>query len=44
MLDLKGVYHTIKLTDSYKPYCGILTYFGSASYVFQKCLLEYAQA
>ena len=37
VLDLKDTYHTIKLLDSSKPYCGILPYFGSASYVYQNC-------
>ena len=35
-LDLKSAYHTIKLSENSKPYCGILPYFGSASYVYQR--------
>ena len=33
MLALKDTYHTIKLLESSKPYCGILPYFESASYI-----------
>ena len=36
VLDLKDTYHTIKLLDNYKPYYGILPYFGSANYVYQR--------
>ena len=32
----KDAYHTIKLSDSGKPYWGILPYFSSASYVYQR--------
>ena len=34
MLDLKDVFHSLRLTESSKKYCGILPYFGSASYFY----------
>ena len=40
MLYLKDVYHTIKLSESFWPYHGILSYFGSASYGFQRMPME----
>ena len=36
VIDPKDTYHTIKLSDNFKPCCGILSYFGSASYLYQK--------
>ena len=36
VLDLKGAFHSLRLTDSSKKYCGILPYFGSASYLYQR--------
>ena len=33
VFDLKDPYHTIKLSEGSKPYCGILPYFGPTSYV-----------
>ena len=30
VLDLKGTFHSLRLTKSSKKYCGILPYFGSA--------------
>ena len=33
VLDLKDVFHSLRLTESSKKYCGILPYFGSASYL-----------
>ena len=36
VLDLKDVFHSLRLTDSSKEYCGILPYFGSASYLYQR--------
>ena len=35
VLDLKDAYHAIKLSESSKPYCSILPYFGLASYLHQ---------
>ena len=34
--DLKDVFHSLRLTENSKKYCGILPYFGSASYFYQR--------
>ena len=36
VLDLKDVFHSLRLTESSKKYCGILPYFCSASYLYQR--------
>ena len=36
VLDLKDVFHSIRLTEDSKKYCGILPYFGSALYLYQR--------
>ena len=36
VLDLKDTFHSLRLTASSKKYCGILPYFGSASYLYQR--------
>ena len=36
VLDLKDVFHSLRLTENAKKYCGILPYFGSASYLYQR--------
>ena len=36
VLDLKDEFHSLRLTESSKIYCGILPYFGSASYLYQR--------
>ena len=36
VLDLKDAFHSLTLTESSKKYCGILPYFGSASYLYQR--------
>ena len=36
VLDLKDMIHSLRLTDNSKKYCGILPYFGSASYLYQR--------
>ena len=36
ILDLKDAFHSLRLTESSKKYCGILPYFGSASYLYQR--------
>ena len=33
VLDLKDTFHSLRLTENSKKYCGILPYFGSASYL-----------
>ena len=35
-LDLKDAFHSLRLSEKSKKYCGILPYFGSASYLYQK--------
>ena len=36
MLDLKDAFHLLRLLEEAKKYCGILTYFRSASYIYQR--------
>ena len=36
VLDLRDAFHSIRLTENSKIYCGILPYFGSASYLYQR--------
>ena len=36
VLDIKDAFHSLRLTESSKKYCGILPYFGSASYLYQR--------
>ena len=36
VLDLKDAFHFLRLTEKSKNYCGILPYFGSASYLYQR--------
>ena len=36
VLDLKNAFHSLRLTKNSKKYCGILPYFGSASYLYQR--------
>ena len=36
VLDLKDAFHLLRLTENSKKYCGILPYFGSASYLYQR--------
>ena len=35
VLDLKDAFHSLRLSEKSKKYCGILPYFGSASYLYQ---------
>ena len=35
MLDLKDAFHSLRLSENSKRYCGILPYFGSSSYLYQ---------
>ena len=35
VLDLKDAFHSLKLSENLKRYCGIFPYFGSASYLYQ---------
>ena len=36
VLDLKDAFHSLRLTKNSKKYCGILPYFGSTSYLYQR--------
>ena len=40
VLDLKDAFHSLRLAKNSKKYCGILPYFGSASYLLQGCLWD----
>ena len=39
VLDLKDTFHSLRLTENSKKYCGILPYFRSASYLYQRMLM-----
>ena len=36
VLDLKDAFHSFKIVRVFRKYCGILTYFGSSSYLYQR--------
>ena len=36
VLDLKDAFHSLRLSENSKKYCGILPCFGSASYLYQR--------
>ena len=36
VLDLKDAFHSLRLMENSKKYCGILPYFGSVSYLCQR--------
>ena len=36
VLDLKDAFHSLRLAERSKKYCGILPYFGSVSYLYQR--------
>ena len=36
ILDLKDAFHSLQLSENSKKYCGILPYFGSSSYLYQR--------
>ena len=36
VLDLKDAFHSLQLSEISPKYCGILPYFGSASYLYQR--------
>ena len=36
VLDLKDAFHSLKLSEKSKKYCGILPYFGNTSYLYQR--------
>ena len=39
VLDLKDAFHSLRLSENSKKFCGILPYFGSASYLYQRLLM-----
>ena len=40
VLDLKDAFHSLKLSENSKKYCGILPYFGSPSYLYQRMPMD----
>ena len=40
VLDLKDTFHSLRLMEKSKKYCGILPYFGSASYLYQRMPMD----
>ena len=36
VLDLKDAFHSLRLSENLKRYCGILPYFSSPSYLYQR--------
>ena len=36
VLDLKDAFHSLRLSENSKRYCGILPYFSSTSYLYQR--------
>ena len=39
VLDLKDAFHSLRLSENSKKYCGVLPYFGSASYLYQRVFM-----
>ena len=39
VLDLKNAFHSLRLLENFKRYYGILPYFGSASYLYQRMFM-----
>ena len=39
VLDLKDTFHSLRPLENLKRFCGILPYFGSASYLYQRMLM-----
>ena len=36
VLDLKDAFHSLRLSENSRKYCGILPYFGNSSYLYQR--------
>ena len=36
VLDLQDAFHSLRLSEDSKRYCGILSYFGSTSYIYHR--------
>ena len=41
VLDLKDAFHSLRLSEESKRYCGILPYFGSASHIYQRMPMRF---
>ena len=41
VLELKDAFHSLRLSENSKRYCGILPYFGSRSYLYQRMPMEW---
>ena len=39
ILDLKDAFHSLRLSENSNRYCGILPYFGSTCYLYQRMLM-----
>ena len=39
VIDLKGAFHSLRLTKESGKYCRILPYFGSTSYLYQRMVM-----
>ena len=39
VLDLRDAFHFLRLSENSRKYCGILPYFGSSSYLYQRMLM-----
>ena len=39
VLDLNNAFHSLRLSENSRKYCGILPYFGSSSYLYQRMLM-----
>ena len=39
VLDLEDAFHSLRLSENSRKYCGILPYFGSSSYLYQRMLM-----
>ena len=39
-LDLEDTFHSLRLSENSRKYCGILPYFGSTTYLYQRMPME----
>ena len=40
VLDLKDTFHSLRLSENFQKYCGILPYIGSTSYLYQRIPMQ----
>ena len=40
VLDLKDAFHSLRLSENSRKYCGIVSYFGSSSYPYQRMPMD----